>query len=361
MSDTSPTTHGAPRSTTERRPADARGSRPRSRRRTTASAILLAVSTLFVSLLAGCGSTEAKSLLDSIRSGEVVLGTKFDQPGLGIYNPDKTMSGFDPAVSEYVVNHIADSLGVAHPKISWRETPSARREAMIEHGEVDMIAATYSINENRAKKVDFGGPYLITYQGLMVRKSDDSIHNLPDLGNGKKLCSVTGSTSAQNVKAQLPNIELQEYDSYSACVEALRRGKVDALTTDESILAGYSNFWKGEFRLVEMTYLKDACVKKALKSAGTPFSTERYGIGLAKGDTASVDKVNEALDSMLKPGPGNGPSPWITALRDNLGDDYVNQISQRAQTPDSKFTFTPKPGDLAFLESKSTPCPPGLK
>ncbi|GAB33923.1 glutamate ABC transporter glutamate-binding protein [Gordonia otitidis NBRC 100426] len=324
--------------------------------------MFLPVCALFVSLLAGCGSTEPKSLLDSIRSGEVVLGTKFDQPGLGIYNPDTSMSGFDPAVSKYVVNHIADSLGVAHPKISWRETPSARREAMIEHGEVDMIAATYSINENRAKKVDFGGPYLITYQGLMVRKSDESIQNLPDLGNGKKLCSVTGSTSAQNVKAQLPNIELQEYDSYSACVEALRRGKVDALTTDESILAGYSNFWKGEFRLVEMTYLKDACVKDALKAAGTPFSTERYGIGLAKGDdTAAVDKVNEALDAMLKPSADNGPSPWITALRDSLGDDYVNDIAQRAEKPGSKFAFMPDPGDLAFLESKSTPCPADLK
>ena len=358
MADTSPTTR---RHASGHPPVDTTALRKRPGRRTIALAVFLPVCALFVSLLAGCGSTEPKNLLDSIRSGEVVLGTKFDQPGLGIYNPDKSMSGFDPAVSTYVVNHIADSLGVAHPKISWRETPSARREAMIEHGEVDMIAATYSINENRAKKVDFGGPYLITYQGLMVRKSDESIQNLPDLGKGKKLCSVTGSTSAQNVKAQLPNIELQEYDSYSACVEALRRGKVDALTTDESILAGYSNFWKGEFRLVEMTYLKDACVKKALKTAGTPFSTERYGIGLAKGDSESVTKVNEALDSMLKPSADNGPSPWISALRESLGDDYVNEIQQRAEKPGSKFAFTPKPGDLAFLESKSTPCPAGLK
>lgn len=336
-------------------------STPLPRRHRTRAALLLAVLGVLASLMAACGSSEPRSLVDSIRSGSVVLGTKFDQPGLGIYNPDQTMSGFDPAVSKYVVDHIADSLGVAHPKISWRETPSARREAMIDHGEVDMIAATYSITSARAKKVSFGGPYLITYQGLMVRASDTSITALADLGKGKKLCSVTGSTSAQNVKAQLPNVELQEYDSYSACVEALRRGKVDALTTDESILAGYNNFWKNEFRLVEMTYLKDACVKDALKTAGTPFSTERYGIGLAKGDQESVDKVNEALDAMLAPGPDNAPSAWLTALRDNLGASYVNEIETRAAQPDSKFKFMPTPGDLDFLDSTSTPCPPGLQ
>src|SRR5690606_31391881 len=157
---------------------------------------------------------------------------------------------FDATVARYVVNHIADQLGVDHPKVTWRETPSARREAMIDNGEVDLIAATYSITSARAKKVSFGGPYLQPYQGLLVRADDNSITQLEDLDNGKKLCSVTGSTSAQNVKAQLPTVQLQEYDSYSACVEALRRGKVDALTTDEAILAGYSNFWKGEFKLV---------------------------------------------------------------------------------------------------------------
>ncbi|MBA5848657.1 glutamate ABC transporter substrate-binding protein [Gordonia amicalis] len=327
--------------------------------------LLLAVGALLTGLLSACGSTEPRSLLNSIRDGSVVLGVKFDQPGLGLYEPNGNVTGFDASVATYVVNSIADDLGVDHPEITWRETPSARREAMIDNGEVDLIAATYSINASRSKKVSFGGPYLQTYQGLMVRADDNSIKQLADLDNGKKLCSVTGSTSAQNVKAQLPTVQLQEYDSYSACVEALRRDKVDALTTDEAILAGYANFWKDEFKLVEMTYLKDACVKDALKTAGSPFSTERYGVGVALGDKAAVDAINKALDAMLTPAgssdAGLGESPWNADLREALGNEYVDEIIARADRPGSKFPYKPDPGDLEFLDSPSKPCPPGLE
>ena len=184
-------------------------------RSTRTALVILAVGALFAGLLTGCGSTDPRNLLDSVRDGNVILGVKFDQPGLGLYEPNGNVTGFDATVARYVVNHIADQLGVDHPKVTWRETPSARREAMIDNGEVDLIAATYSITSARAKKVSFGGPYLQTYQGLMVRADDNSITQLEDLDNGKKLCSVTGSTSAQNVKAQLPTVQLQEYDSYS--------------------------------------------------------------------------------------------------------------------------------------------------
>lgn len=330
------------------------------RRRTKTLGILAAAVVALAGLISACGNSEPRNLLDSIRSGTVILGTKYDQPGLGIRNPDRSVTGFDPSVSTYVVNHLADELGVKHPAIHWRETPSAQRETLIDNGEVDMIAATYSITSARAKKVAFAGPYLINYQGLLVRDDDNSITELTDLNKGKKLCSVTGSTPAQNVKAQLPSVQLQEYDSYSSCVEALRRGKVDALTTDEVILAGYSAFFPGEFKLVGMSYPKDACVKDALKKAGTPFSTEYYGIGLAKEFPDAVSKVNGALNAMLAPPPSGGPSPWDVALRESLGDEEVNSMTARAEAPDSKYKFTPEPGNLTFLDSEPTPCPPGL-
>lgn len=334
--------------------------------------VALAVGAVVLAVGAGlvaCGTGEPRDLIDSIRNGSVILGTKYDQPGLGQRNPDKSVTGFDPSVSTYVVNHIADELKVAHPKITWRETPSAQRETLIDNGEVDMIAATYSINAKRAKEVDFAGPYLINYQGLLVRADDNSIRSLTDLENGKKLCSVTGSTPAQNVKAQLPGVQLQEYDSYSSCVEGLRRGKVDALTTDEVILAGYSNFWDGEFKLVPMTYPKTFCSSKkqddgttvhSLVKAGTPFSTERYGIGLAQGTPESVAAVNRALRAMMLP--AGDQSPWQQALRTNIGNANVDEMIARAEPADSKYKFTPVPGDLSFLKpSAPTPCPAGLK
>lgn len=326
---------------------------------------LLAVAVLgamCAALLTACGS-HPRNLLASIRSGHVILGTKYDQPGLGLRDPTRDdIVGFDPSVSTFVVNHIADRLGVAHPRIRWRETPSAQREALIGYGEVDMIAASYSINAARSAKVDFAGPYLVNYQGLLVRGSDNTVKTLTDLDSpDRKLCSVTGSTSAQNVKRQLPHVQLQEYDSYSSCVEALRNAKVDALTTDEVILAGYAHFFpKYNLRVLSMTYPHDTCSPKGeFIPAGRPFSTERYGIGMAKGQPESVAAVNDALRAMLAPRPGRH-SVWEDALRTSIGNASVDEMIARAAAPGSRFTLFPDPGDLSFLDSKSTPCPTGL-
>ncbi|WOC14412.1 glutamate ABC transporter substrate-binding protein [Gordonia sp. MP11Mi] len=319
------------------------------------TSILVAVVALLATVLAACGSSDPRNLLDSIRDGKVILGTKYDQPGMGLQKPDGTIIGFDAAVSEFVVNHIADEMGVDRPAITWRETPSAQRETLINNGEVDMIAATYSINKDRSSKVDFAGPYLVTYQGLLVRQDDDTLNSLEDLNDGRKLCSVTGSTSAQNVKAQLPGVQLQEYDTYSSCVEALRRGKVDALTTDETILAGYSNWYPDEFKLVAMTYPNDACVKDAFKKAGAPFSTERYGIGMAKEYPDAVEAANRAIKAMLV-APAGGESPWEAALRENLGDKDIDAFIDRANEPDSQYKLLPDVGDLEFVTAPSTPC-----
>ncbi|QTH58637.1 glutamate ABC transporter substrate-binding protein [Corynebacterium hindlerae] len=275
-----------------------------------------------VASLSACGSSEPRSLLASIESGEVILGTKYDQPGLGLRHPDKSMAGLDVDVAAYVVNFIAEENGWASPKIKWRETPSAQRETLIKNGEVDMITATYSINASRAKSVNFAGPYLVTHQALLVRQDDTSLQQLSDLENGRKLCSVTGSTPAQKIKKELPGVQLQEYDSYSSCVEALHQKKVDAMTTDATILYGFAAQYEGEFKVVEMT-----------KSDGKPFTNERYGIGHAKGDTESTEAINRALEKMYSDG---SFEQFLTA---NLGDDA--QVVEQGT-----------PGDLSFLDAK---------
>ena len=83
--------------------------------------------------LAACGANEARSLLSSIESGRVILGTKFDQPGLGVRTPEKTFQGVDTDVSRYVINYIADKKGWAVPEMSWRETPSSQRETPVSY------------------------------------------------------------------------------------------------------------------------------------------------------------------------------------------------------------------------------------
>ncbi|AMJ44473.1 glutamate ABC transporter substrate-binding protein [Corynebacterium stationis] len=271
------------------------------------------------SLLAACGGSSGDSdgLLSSIESGNVTLGTKFDQPGLGLREPDGSMTGLDVEVATYVVNSIAAENGWDEPSIDWRETPSAQRETLIQNGEVDMITATYSINPGRSESVNFGGPYLLTHQALLVQDSNNEINGLDDL-EGKILCSVTGSTPAQKVKEALPTVQLQEYDTYSSCTEALRQGNVDAMTTDATILNGYAAQSPGNFRVVE------------LEKDGEPFTNEYYGIGLAKDDIEGTDAINTALEAMFEDG------SFDKFISDNLGEGEAI----------TKGT----PGDLSFMD-----------
>ncbi len=253
---------------------------PTFRFRRAAAAVIAAVLPLS---LAACGGGD---------ENKIVIGTKFDQPGLANKNPDGTMSGFDVDVARYV----ADKLGYTPEQIEWKEAPSGQRETLIQNGQVDYIVATYSITDARKEKVDFAGPYLLTGQSLLVRADNTDITGKDSLENNKVLCSVTGSTPAQKIKDEFPGVQLQQYDTYSACVEALKNNAVDALTTDEVILAGYAAQTLGAFKIV-----------------GEPFSEERYGIGLKQGDDELRGKINDALEQMVSDG------AWQDAFEQNLG------------------------------------------
>ncbi|MFF7045572.1 glutamate ABC transporter substrate-binding protein [Streptomyces massasporeus] len=230
----------------------------------------------------------------------IKIGIKYDQPGLGLKEPDGSFSGFDVDVATYV----AKELGYKPDQIEWVETKSADRENALSRGDVKLIAATYSITDERKQKVDFAGPYLLAHQDLLVKKDSD-ITKATDL-NDKKLCSVAGSTSAQNVKKDFaPKAQLDQRGGYSECLSALQSGAVDALTTDDSILAGYAaqEQYKGQFKL-----------------AGLKLSNENYGVGVKKGDTATLDKVNAALEKMVKDG------AWQKAVEENFGPaSYKNE------------------------------------
>ncbi|MEU0197825.1 MULTISPECIES: glutamate ABC transporter substrate-binding protein [unclassified Streptomyces] len=231
---------------------------------------------------------------------KIKIGIKYDQPGLGLKEPDGSFSGFDVDVATYV----AKELGYEPNQIEWVETKSADRENALSRGDVKMIAATYSITDERKQKVDFAGPYLLAHQDLLVKKDSD-ITKATDL-NEKKLCSVAGSTSAQNVKDDFaPKAQLTQRGGYSECLSALQSGAVDALTTDDSILAGYAaqEQYKGQFKL-----------------AGLKLSNENYGIGVKKGDKATLDKINAALEKMVSDG------SWEKAVKENFGPaNYKNE------------------------------------
>lgn len=264
--------------------------------------------------LAACGSGSSGSgssggdTAEKATGKKIKIGTKFDQPGLGL-KKGAEMSGFDIDVAKYV----AKELGSNGPDIEWVQAVSAQRETLLETGQVDMIVATYSITDKRKEKVAFAGPYLIAGQDLLVRADEKDITG-PESMVGKKLCSVKGSTPAQKVADKYPGVNLQEFATYSECVAGLVSKAVDAVTTDDTILAGFAA--QDQF-------------KGKLKVVGKTFSEEKYGIGLKKGDAEMCKKVTDAINKMIKDG------AWEKAVKDNFGPANYKPGTGNPPTPDA--------------------------
>ena len=196
--------------------------------------------------------TRMKELADS---GSVVIGVKYDQPGIGFKGATDDMpTGIDPEMGKI----LAASLGIAPEDIEWKETISDNREPFIQDGEVDLVLASYSITDERRAVVGQAGPYYVTGQQLLVA-ADSDIDSLEDVA-GTEVCSVTGSTSLENIEAE--GATPRGFDTYSECVDQVLSGAVDAMTTDGAILLGYAAENPDELKVVV-----------------EPFSEERYGVG----------------------------------------------------------------------------------
>jgi glutamate transport system substrate-binding protein len=215
-------------------------------------------------------------------AGEITVGTKYDQPGFGLLNPQSgDPEGFDVEIAKIV----AAELGIPEDGITWTETVSANREPFIQNGQVDIVVATYTINDARKQVVDFAGPYYLAGQDIMVAEGNPEGIEGPDDLAGKTVCSVEGSTPAQNIRDNYPEAQLTTYDVYSKCADDLRNGNVQAVTTDNVILTGLVAGSDGAFELV-----------------GNPFTEEPYGIGLQLGDTDFRNFVNDVLEESFEDG-----------------------------------------------------------
>jgi glutamate transport system substrate-binding protein len=247
-------------------------------------AAALAVAIMGVS---GCAAKKNTTVVDKAKSGKkIVIGVKYDQPALGM-KTGTGVEGFDVDVAKY----IAKKLGVKKDSnIEFKEARSANRETFLQNGTVDMVIATYSITDARKPKVTFGGPYVVTHQDLMVRANDNSITSVQAL-KSKKLCAVSGSnswknitegTNKLNVKVAATTVPAQGYEE---CITKLKGGSVDAVSTDATILAGFA--------------VREG---SAVKVVNAPFTDEKYGVGLKKGDTKTCNAVNDAIKSMYSDG-----------------------------------------------------------
>jgi glutamate transport system substrate-binding protein len=227
----------------------------------------------------GAGGTAGGTVASVKAADKLIVGTKFDQPLFGLKNLSGQVEGFDVEIAK----EIGKALLGDPNKVEFVEAVTKNREPFLMEGKVDIVVATYTINDERKQKVDFAGPYYEAGQDVMVKADNSSITKVEDL-NGKKVCSVQGSTSEKNLPNFAPDAELTLFDTYSKCADALGDGRVEAVTTDNVILLGLVDQSKGAYKLVN-----------------NPFTKEPYGIGTRKGSDLR-QFINDELDKMFTDG-----------------------------------------------------------
>jgi glutamate transport system substrate-binding protein len=243
---------------------------------------------------------EGSTMAELSEAGEIIVGVKIDQPGIGFLQPGEDMpEGFDIEIARI----LAGALGIDDDGIEWKEAISENREPFLETGEVDIVAASYSITEERRAIVGQAGPYYATGQQLLVREDDKDTITSPEDMSGIKVCSVEGSTSLDTAEEKY-GANPVPLGTYSECVNQLENETVDAVTTDGAILLGYAAENPDELEVVT-----------------EPFSVELYGIGYQKGDTEFCQFITDTLQESFDDG------TWAEAFEATLGEAGV-------ETPD---------------------------
>lgn len=238
---------------------------------------------------------EGSKMAELAEAGEITVGVKYDQPGLGFKDASADVpSGFDVEIAKLL---IAD-LGIDpnSDAVTWEETISDNREPYLEAGRVDLVLASYSITDERRQIVGQTGPYLVTGQQVLVA-ADSDITGIEDL-KGEEVCSASGSTSLENVEAA--GAIGAPADTYSQCAEDVLNGSVEAMSTDGSILLGLAAQNEGELKVV-----------------GEEFSEENIGVGYSLDSPEMCEWINGVLEESFENG------DWAAAFEATLGGDDV--------------------------------------
>jgi glutamate transport system substrate-binding protein len=232
------------------------------------------------------------------KNGKIRIGIKQNVPLIGLKNPiTNAYSGFDVEIAKVIAKGI---FGDDKNRIEWVDASvSANRIPFITDNKADIVIATFSITDSRKKDIDMAGPYFIAGQDIMAYKVElGAIKSVDDL-NGRKVCAQSGSTSLNTAKAKAPKANFIELPGVAECVEALKDGRVDAVSTDDALLAGFVEKFP------------------AFGLMGKPFTQEKYGIGLKKGDTAFRNLLNDIIEASYKDG------SWKKSVESTLGTGGV--------------------------------------
>lgn len=212
---------------------------------------------------------------------------------------DGKTRGFDAGLSQLLTRYILGD----ESKQEITQVTSDTRESVLQNDQVDVVFATYSINDDRKKVISFAGPYYTTQQSILVMADNSDINSVEDLA-GKNVAAQSGSTGPAILEEYAPDASVQEFKTDEEARTALSQGRVDAYVIDTAMQMGSMTRNPGRYRL-----------------AGEEFGpVDAYGIGMPL-DSDGVAFVNAWLRQIEDEGVWE--ELWQLCIGDRAGIDTV--------------------------------------
>lgn len=234
-------------------------------------------------LVMACANVAQADSLDTIKErGTLVCGT------LGTSEPFSFQDPKTRQVVGYEVDlckEIADSIGV---KLEVKMISVAARIPELAAGRVDVVAANLGWSPDRAKQIDYSYADYVSPQKILIRQADaDKLKKNADLA-GKRVSAVSGSSSEAGAKRLIPDVTTVTFKDPPTAFVALQQKKVDGFVGSELMLLKFQQ--GAEKTPVKLSMIED------------PLFTEPWGLGVKKGETALLGKINETMAGLEQSG-----------------------------------------------------------
>jgi polar amino acid transport system substrate-binding protein len=223
----------------------------------------------------------AGSTMAAIKArGRLVVGVSADSYLLGSRNPlTGEIEGFDIDFAHQAAKAIFGPDATAQLRV----ITAADRIPLLEQHEVDLVVRNMTMTCDRWEQIGFSAEYYRSGQKLMVRRGS-GIDGLPELA-GRRVCAPRATSSLAQIQRVQPEAITVPADNHTGCLVLFQQGQVDAITGDDTVLAGLA-----------------AQDPYAQVLAGEPFTAEPYGIGVPADQVDMIRFLNVLLEQMRTDG-----------------------------------------------------------
>lgn len=239
------------------------------------------------------------TMADILWRGRLIVGLDTGSNLFSFRDPvTGDIQGFDVDLARAIAQAIFDDPS----HIEYRVLSSGERVDALKNRTVDVVVKTMSVTCDRLHDVAFSSPYYVASQRILALRGS-GITDAADLAD-KRVCAARGVTSIGRLQSIAPRVKMVTTSTWADCLVMIQQGQVDAVSTDDTILAGLAE--------------QDPWVQVVGPSLGT----EYYAVGIPKGQDDMVRFVNGVLAQVRADGQWQ---QWYNRWLSILGPGYPPQ------------------------------------